>query len=420
MNTEVLNLNLQKMVTTAINLSVITAILIAVGSFTNNSPPISASEIKIAQGATITPLLENSKIKADIKNLSEEERIEQFNQSVRSRYKNGYIYSIAPGIKHIKITKIYQGRPVRINVVEVNKNLNSNIEINPQLSSSKLSSKSTITTIAKKNNSIAAINGTYFKPQTGVPLGTLMINKKLYTGPVYNRVAMGIFDNGFDMARIELNAVLKTSKGDLKIDNINQPRMLSTYVLAYSSEWGAFAPASPQYGIQMAIEDGKITSVSTKALPIPENGYVIVGPKEKLETVFNAKNVNLDIKTIPNWENVNHIISGGPYLVKNGNIFIDIAEQKLGAIGGKNPRTAIGYTEDGNLIMVAVDGREGASVGMTLRELAGFMQSIGCVNAMNLDGGGSTVMYVNGRVVNNPKVKGGIALSNALTIDLKS
>ena len=318
------------------------------------------------------------------------------------------------------MTKIYQGRPVKINVVEVNKNLNQNIEINPQLSSSKLSSKSTITSIAKKNNSIAAINGTYFKPQTGVPLGTLMINKKLYTGPVYNRVAMGIFDNGFDMARVELNATLKTSKGELKIDNVNQPRMLSTYVLAYTPQWGAFAPASPQYGIQIAVEEGKITSISTQALPIPENGYVIVGPKEKLEKFFDAKKVNLDIKTIPNWENVNHIISGGPYLVKNGEIFIDMTEQKLGAIGGKNPRTAIGYTEDGNLIMVAVDGREGESVGMTLKELAGFMQSVGCINAMNLDGGGSTVMYVNGHVVNNPKVKGGIALSNALTIDLKS
>ena len=147
---------------------------------------------------------------------------------------------------------------------------------------------------------------------------------------------------------------------------------------------------------------------------------MIVGPKEKLEKIFKARSVKVDVKTIPNWDNVNHIISGGPYLIKNGEIFIDITEQKLGAIGGKNPRTAIGYTQDGNLIMVAVDGREGASVGMTLRELAGFMQSIGCVNAMNLDGGGSTVMYVNGHVVNMPKVKGGIALSNALTIDLKS
>ena len=414
MNTQVLNLNPQKMLTAVINLSIVAVLTTTVGSLIK-SPPIIAQELRIAQAGAVTPIIAGNKVKEDIKTISTD-----YDKSVRDRYRNSYIYDIAPGIKHIKLTRTYQGRPVRINVVEVNQKLNSNIAITPQLSSSRLASKSTITSIAKKTNSIVAINGTYFKPQTGVPLGTLMIDKKLYTGPIYNRVAMGIFDNGFDMARIELNAKLKTSKGEIKVDNINQPRMLSTYVIAYTQEWGAFAPVSPKYGIQMAVEDGKITSISTQALPIPPNGYVIVGPKDKLEPIFNARKVNLDIKTIPNWDNVNHIISGGPYLVKNGEIFIDMSEQKLVAIGGKNPRTAIGYTAEGNLIMVAVDGREGASVGMTLRELAGFMQSIGCINAMNLDGGGSTVMYVNGKVVNMPAVKGGIALSNALTIELKS
>ena len=417
MSTEILKLNPPKMIALTINLAIV-AMLIFVASSLIKSPPIIAKEIRIAHGSIVPPLLEDRKTKEQI--IPIEEQQINFNKSGRDRYKNSLIYDVAPGIKHIKLTRVYQGRPVKINVVEVNQSLNSNIEISPKLSSSHLSSKSTITSIAKRKNSIVAINGTYFKPQTGVPLGTLMINKKMYTGPIYNRVAMGFFDKGFDMARIELNANLRTSKGDIKIDNINQPRMLSTYVLAYTPEWGAFAPPSPKYGIQIAIEDNRITSISTQTLPIPQNGYVIVGPKEKLEKIFKARSVKVDVKTIPNWDNVNHIISGGPYLIKNGEIFIDITEQKLGAIGGKNPRTAIGYTQDGNLIMVAVDGREGASVGMTLRELAGFMQSIGCVNAMNLDGGGSTVMYVNGHVVNMPKVKGGIALSNALTIDLKS
>lgn len=417
MSTEILKLNPPKMIALTINLAIV-AMLIFVASSLIKSPPIIAKEIRIAHGSIVPPLLEDRKTKEQI--IPIEEQQINFNKSVRDRYKNSLIYDVAPGIKHIKLTRVYQGRPVKINVVEVNQSLNSNIEISPKLSSSHLSSKSTITSIAKRKNSIVAINGTYFKPQTGVPLGTLMINKKMYTGPIYNRVTMGFFDKGFDMARIELNANLRTSKGDIKIDNINQPRMLSTYVLAYTPEWGAFAPPSPKYGIQIAIEDNRITSISTQTLPIPQNGYVIVGPKEKLEKIFKARSVKVDVKTIPNWDNVNHIISGGPYLIKNGEIFIDITEQKLGAIGGKNPRTAIGYTQDGNLIMVAVDGREGASVGMTLRELAGFMQSIGCVNAMNLDGGGSTVMYVNGHVVNMPKVKGGIALSNALTIDLKS
>lgn len=419
MDTKTLKLTPPKMIATAINLSILTALVVLTNNFFK-SPPIIAKEVRLAQGSVVSPLLENTRAKEDIKELTIEEQATNFNNSVRNRYKNSMIYDVALGVKHIKLTKTINGRPVRINVVEINQKLNPNLQINPQLSSSRLASKSTITTLARKNNSLVAINGTYFKPQTGVPLGTLMINGKIYTGPIYNRVAMGIFDEDFDMARLELNAQVKSFKGNLKVDNINQPRMLSTHVIVYTPEWGSFAPPSPKYGKQIAVENGKIVSIGTQTMPIPHNGYVIVGPDERLSKLYRAKHVDLDIKTIPNWDNVKHIISGGPYLVKNGEVFVDMTEQKLGAIGGKNPRTAIGYTQDGNFIMVAVDGREGASVGLTLKELAWFMKSIGCINAMNLDGGGSTVMYVNGRVVNMPKVKGGIALSNALTIDLKS
>lgn len=419
MNTKTLKLTPPKMIATAINLSILTALVVLANNFFK-SPPIIAKEVRLAQGSVVSPLLDNTRTKEDIKELTIEEQAKNFNNSIKSRYKNSMVYDVALGVKHIKLTKTINGRPVRINVVEINQKLNPNLQINPQLSSSRLASKSTITTLARKNNSLVAINGTYFKPQTGVPLGTLMINGKMYTGPIYNRVAMGIFDNGFDMARLELNAQVKSFKGNVKVDNINQPRMLSTHVIVYTPEWGSFAPTSPKYGKQIAVEKGKIISIGTQSMPIPQNGYVIVGPDERLAKIYKAKHIDLDIKTIPNWENVKHIISGGPYLVKNGEVFVDMTEQKLGAIGGKNPRTAIGYTQDGNFIMVAVDGREGASVGLTLKELAWFMKSIGCTNAMNLDGGGSTVMYVNGRVVNMPKVKGGIALSNALTIDLKS
>jgi len=299
--------------------------------------------------------------------------------------------------------------------------LAKNMELTPALSSgSTLKSRRTITTIAKNNNAIAAINGTYFKPQTGVPLGTLMINKKMYTGPIYDRVAFGIFEDGslqrFDIARVQLNATIKGSGKIVKVNNINQPRMLSTYVLVYTPEWGKYAPQAPQYGTCLQVVDNKIVKTSANPLEIPQNGYVISGPKSMLYPLLDKKNSELVVNTNPDWKGVKHIISGGPYLVKNGEIFVDMTAQKLGAIGGRNPRTAIGYTADNNLILVAVDGREGSSIGMTLNELARFMQSIGCVGAINLDGGGSTVMYVNGNVVNHPQQKGGIPLSNALVL----
>ena len=136
-------------------------------------------------------------------------------------------------------------------------------------------------------------------------------------------------------------------------------------------------------------------------------------------TFFEWNNSPLVYRTSPQWKTVKHIISGGPYLVKNGNVYVDLAEEKLLAIGGRNPRTAIGYTGDNNLIILTADGREGSSIGMTLTELANLMKSLGCVNAINLDGGGSTVMYVNGQIVNQPPQTGGIALSNAIVISKK-
>lgn len=405
----------------ALSFSIVGILLVLLSMFFHN--PIFADDMRLANVSIVPVGIDAVKIKNDILNeISPEIRENNFNENIRKKYPNSLIKTVDKGIKHIKLTRYYDGRPVRINVVEVDLKLAKNFELKPALSSrnSKLQSRRTITTIAKNTESIVALNGTYFKPQTGVPLGTLMIDGKLYTGPVYDRVGMGIFDNNtFDMARIQFNGYLKTPASRVKVDNINQPRMLSSYVLAYTTDWGSVSPATPKYGFQIAIKDNKIIDSSYHSMNIPEGGYVIVGPEKQLKPLLNENKVKLIIGTTPDWNGVRHIISGGPYLVKNGDVFVDMTAQKLGAIGGKNPRSAIGYTKENNLIMVAVDGREGSSVGMTLMQLANFMKSIGCVNAMNLDGGGSTVMYVNGAVVNSPQVKGGITISNALVLAKK-
>lgn len=384
--------------------------------------PIYADDLRIAQITEPSAGIDTGQIKNKILNeFSMETRAKNFDEKIKRKYPNAAIVDVDSGVKHIKVTKYYDGRPVRINIVEIDLKLADDFELKPALSSTSnnLKSRKTITTIAKNTNSIVAVNGTYFKPQTGVPLGTLMIDGKMYTGPVYDRVAMGIFDSGFDMARVQFNSSLEGSKSSVKVDNINQPRMLATHVIAYSNDWGKASPASPKYGFQIAIKNNKVVGASYSSLTIPEGGYVIVGPAKLLRPLAFEKKVKLNIGTSPDWKNVKHIISGGPYLVKNSEVFVDMTAQKLGSVGGKNPRTAIGYTKDNEMIMVAVDGREGSSVGMTLMQLANFMKSLGCVNAMNLDGGGSTVMYVNGQVVNKPQVRGGITLSNALVLSKK-
>ena len=352
--------------------------------------------------------------------MTQEEREIAFNENIEIKYPASKITEIEKGVKHVRMIRYYNGRPVRINVVELSQGVNGNISVEPATASQTLASKSKISTIAQKNNAIVAINGGYFKPQTGVPLGTLMINGKLYTGPIYDRVSMGFFDNGFDMARVKLNATVETNIGGLKIDNVNQPRMLSVHTIAYTPDWGAYTPPTPKYGMQLVIQNGKLLKLSSGRCKIPEDGFVIVGPAKKLNSITKARRFKLDIKIKPEWKGVNHIISGGPYLVKDNEIFVDMTAQKLGSIGGRNPRTAIGYTKDNNLILLTADGREGSSIGLTLMELANLMKEFGCVNAMNLDGGGSTVMYVGGEVVNKPAVYGGIPLSHTLNVTLNS
>lgn len=377
---------------------------------------IMADDIIVAHNAVQSVDIKSIKEKI-LMEISPELRKKKFDEYIKEKYPKAIISEVQDGVKHIKLTNYYNGRPVRINVVEADLKVASNIQIQPVLSNSaNLQSRRSISSMAKNNNIIAAVNGTYFKPQTGVPLGTLMIDGKVYTGPVYDRVALGIFEDGFDVARVQLNASIEGSGVKVKVDNINQPRMLSTYVLVYTPEWGKYSPYAPKYGMSLRVADGKITKASANPLVIPENGYVISGPKKLLQPLLKDKEVKLDIKTIPEWKNVKHIISGGPYLVRDGEVFVDMTAQKLGAIGGRNPRTAIGYTSDHNFILVTADGREGSSIGMTLMELANFMKSLGCIGAINLDGGGSTVMYVNGSVVNKPQVKGGIPLSNALVL----
>lgn len=381
-------------------------------------PPLFANDL-IANSTVTTPTLKEMSqyIKEE---MNPQIRQEKFENKIKSKYKGYVINNVDTGIKHIKMVKYYNGKPVKINVVEMNNKVASNYEVKPAIASVTLPNKRTVRNIAQRTNSIVAINGGFFKPQTGVPLGTLMIDKKIYTGPIYDRVALGIFKDGYDVGRVQLDGKIIGNNQEIKIDNINQPRMLSSYILAYTRDWGKYAPVSPQYGVQLQIVGNKITAASANPLSIPENGYVLVGPKSKLGKLFGADYVDVEIKTNPKWENVQHIISGGPYLLKDNQIFIDMTAQKLQSIGGRNPRTAIGYTEDNNLVLVAVDGREGSSVGLTLVELAKLMKTLGCTNAINLDGGGSTVMYIKGQIVNHPHQLGGIALSNALVISKKS
>ncbi|MBI2273400.1 MAG: phosphodiester glycosidase family protein [Bacteroidetes bacterium] len=104
-------------------------------------------------------------------------------------------------------------------------------------------------------------------------------------------------------------------------------------------------------------------------------------------------------------------VGGGPVLVQNGAINITNNEElKFAgkAINDKHPRSAMGYTADGLLIFLAIEGRfPGKAEGATLTQTAKMLQQIGCIEALNLDGGGSSCLLVNGKQTITPSDKEG-------------
>ena len=99
--------------------------------------------------------------------------------------------------------------------------------------------------------------------------------------------------------------------------------------------------------------------------------------------------------------------SFGPGLLADGEMTVGENTEVSRAMNS-NPRTAIGQIDDNHYVFVVSDGRTDESKGLSLYELAEFMESLGCRTAYNLDGGGSSTMYFNGSVVNNPTTNGRI------------
>lgn len=102
-----------------------------------------------------------------------------------------------------------------------------------------------------------------------------------------------------------------------------------------------------------------------------------------------------------------NVLSFGPALINNGVISVSSTDEVAKAMRS-NPRTAIGIIDSNHYVFVVSDGRTNESRGLSLYELATFMKDLNCDIAYNLDGGGSSTMYFNGNIINNPSTTGRI------------
>lgn len=293
----------------------------------------------------------------------------------------------------------------------------------------------TTSAMARRRGALAATNGGYFRtdgPYRGEPGGFFLAAGKVLSEPSRRRPGLAVSNKGprtrLAVVDVEFRAEVVASKSARRgIDGVNRPRLDNELIL-FTPEFDRTTLTGPE-GIEAVVDKGRVTAVREARgdAPIPRGGWVVSGHGAaaawlkahvrlggRLET---RTDVRLAPKPVFTPE---FVIGGGPRLVRSGRpaAAADPGIYGPGFSDARHPRTAVGFRSDGRVILVAVDGRQPErSVGMTIAELTALLIELGAVEAINMDGGGSTTLVVRGRVVNSPSdLTGERAVGDALLV----
>jgi len=282
--------------------------------------------------------------------------------------------------------------------------------------------RETISQMVTRTGAIGGINGDFF-PFTGDPLGLMVRNGQLLSEPVKARAAFGWGDLMSAASVINWHITLQAEGLDpLEVDGIDQSCPLNGCVIndatagmaicskpavsvVVKCDQPSLPPNGQLVGIVQTVFDGS-TSV-----PIGDGSFIVMGEGDKaayLNSLRPGQKITFNVQTQGfDWSKITHAIGGGPMLLQNGHPFVDWQDEDFRPdfANSRHPRSAVGRTLQGDMWFVAVDGRQPSSIGATLDEMATIMQQLGCQDAINLDGGGSTDINLFGLVLNRPVEK---------------
>jgi hypothetical protein len=280
---------------------------------------------------------------------------------------------------------------------------------------------------------VVGVNGDLFSWADGRPSGILLRDGVLVSPPNGHRSSAGIsLDGTLDVRRVKF---FGTWRG------IGQRRALNEFnkapgkngIALFSSDYGQATPRiSGSYAVVLSGFPASTpnTDMTATVVSASQNGSVGIAPgtavlvargiaatKLQAEAPIGAA-VALRLILQPGWDTVGDAIGGGPVLVRSGRPVYRANEAfETSLIAPRHPRTAIGQTADGRILLVAVDGRQsGYSVGMTTFEMAQTLVRLGAVRGMQLDGGGSTTLAFDGEILNRPSDRTERPISTALML----
>lgn len=324
-------------------------------------------------------------------------------------YVQSTVRTISQGVRYGHERRGIGAGPLIVNYLEVDL-LDPEIEIRSVLAQEQIYGKEYVSDMAIRSNAIAAVNGLFFASD-GRPLGTIVIDGSLITEPYANRTAIAFKPGEATIGAVGFSGqVTNTTKSEhFLLAGLNRPRHTDELII-YTPVHGNTSRTN-SFGVDLIVVDHRVVDILEGNAPIPVDGVVISGHGAArdflLENFDVGDYIDWYIYLDPNWLNEGFvdIIGGGPRLVENGvvNITGVIERFQPDVLYSRAPRTALGITHEGKLLLVTINGRQpNISVGVTLPELAVIMLDLGAVDAMNLDGGGSTTMVIRNQVLNLP------------------
>lgn len=267
-------------------------------------------------------------------------------------------------------------------------------------------------TMAQRAGVAAAINGGFFNRNNQLPLGAVKLDGRWLSGPILNRGAVGWTDAGdFGFGRLSFRQTLVTSAGQQLAVSYFNTAYVGAGLAIYTPEWGFnYAPLSDNEIIAV-VQDGRVTqqraasvSANQPPLSIPRNGFLaVIRAAQNYNTALSTgTTVQLQTVSVPEgFDRFSQVMAAGPLLIQNQRVVLDARGEGFSEafITQQAVRSAIGQTAEGTLIIAASQTRLGGR-GPSLQEMAQIMLQLGCTNALNLDGGSSTSLFLSGQLLN--------------------
>lgn len=337
---------------------------------------------------------------------------------------------IAPGLVFTRI--IEKKLPRRTFVLEMDPRKAVTLDV--ALADAALPGTETIRAIANRHDALAATNGDFGDPRIGRPTHPMLIDDVLVQtsaqrGPLF---AVSRDERSVFVGKPELVITATEVDPNLTwtIDRWNRGPAAPGEIVAFSPVGGTLEPpADQQCSVRLtpaeppsSANDGvsqrfTVAETGCPSAGMDRQGGVVISAAPATDEATHLLALAPGSTVVLRWSfgwDASDVVGGMPVLVEGGRT---VAPSCSTVFCRRNPRTAIGWTGRGHVLLVVVDGRRRRwSVGASLNEMAQIMRDLGARVALNLDGGGSSTMIVKGELVNRPSDDRERHLTNAVLI----